>query len=145
MGTFIDSTHIKTLVPFKVISSGCNALVVSLQQFLKGPIEVLLCECVNDLRYSLFHLLNCLMTASELRDITKSHREQGLDFGRLRKEKTHSKGVYVKQVRRQNVSASFFSNSLVNRALPMVSVCVDRKKTHSACGHCLQVMLSDVE
>ena len=36
--------------------------------------EVLLCEHVNDLRHSLFHLLNCLITtASEL-------REQGLDY-----------------------------------------------------------------
>ena len=35
---------------------------------LKGPMEVLLCECVNDLHHSLFHL-NCLiMTASELRE-----------------------------------------------------------------------------
>ena len=43
--------------------------------------EVLLCERVNDLHHSLFHLLNCLiMTASELRGISKSHREQGLDY-----------------------------------------------------------------
>ena len=68
MGTIIDSAH-ETLVPFEVISSGCNALVVSLQQLLEGPMEVLLCEHVNDLSYSLFHLLNCLiMTASELRE-----------------------------------------------------------------------------
>ena len=41
--------------------------------------EVLLCERVNDLHYSLFHLLNCLiMTACE--GITKSHREKGLDY-----------------------------------------------------------------
>ena len=34
--------------------------------------EVLLCERVNDLRHSLFHLLNCLITtASELREIPK--------------------------------------------------------------------------
>ena len=81
MGTFIDSTHMKTLVPFKVLSSGCNALVVPFQQLLEGPREVLLCERVNDPRYSLFHLLKCLITtASELRGITKSHREQGLDY-----------------------------------------------------------------
>ena len=68
------------LVPFEVISSGCNAFVVPFQQFLEGPMEVLLCERVNDLRHSLFHLLNCLITtASELRE-TKSHREQGLDY-----------------------------------------------------------------
>ena len=67
MGTFIDNTH-KTLVHFKVISSGCNALVL-FQQLLEGPIEVLLCECVNDLHHSLFHFLNCLITtASELRE-----------------------------------------------------------------------------
>ena len=40
--------------------------------------EVLLCERVNELRHSLFHLLNCLMTTAL--GITKSHREQGLDY-----------------------------------------------------------------
>ena len=60
---------LKTLVPFEVISSGCNAIVVPFQQLLEGPMEVLLGERVNDLRHSLFHLLNCLiMTASELRE-----------------------------------------------------------------------------
>ena len=64
----------ETLVPFEVIFSGCNALVVPFQQLLKGPMAVLLCERVNDLCHSLFHLLNCLITtASEL-------REQGLDY-----------------------------------------------------------------
>ena len=68
MGTFIDSTH-ETQVPFEVISSGYIALVVPFQQLLEGPMEVLLCECVNDLRHSLFYLLNCLITtASELRE-----------------------------------------------------------------------------
>ena len=39
------------------------------QQLLEGPMEVLLCERVNGLRRSLFHLLNFLITtASELRD-----------------------------------------------------------------------------
>ena len=72
MGTFLDSTHMK-LVPFEVISSGCNALVVPFQQFLEGPVEVLLCERVNDFRHSLFHLLNCLIaTASELQDGRKA-------------------------------------------------------------------------
>ena len=43
--------------------------------------EVLLCECVNDLRHSLFHFISGLITtASELRGISKSHREQGLDY-----------------------------------------------------------------
>ena len=42
--------------------------------------EVLLCEHVNDLCHNLFHL-NCLITTdSELRGISKSHREQGLDY-----------------------------------------------------------------
>ena len=45
MGTFIDSTHIE------VISSGCNVLV-PFQQLLEGPMEVLLCERVNDLRHN---------------------------------------------------------------------------------------------
>ena len=59
----------ETLVPFEVISSGCNALVAPFQQLLEGPMEVLLCERVNDLRHSLFHLLNCLITtASEIRE-----------------------------------------------------------------------------
>ena len=34
-----------------------------------NPMEVLLCEHVNDLRHSLFRLVNCLITtASELRE-----------------------------------------------------------------------------
>ena len=42
---------------------------------------VLLCQRDNDLRHSLFHLLSCLITtASELRGINRSHREQGLDY-----------------------------------------------------------------
>ena len=61
MGIFIDSTHMKTLVPFEVISTGCNALVVPFQQLLEGPMEVVFCEPVNDLRHSLFYLLNCLI------------------------------------------------------------------------------------
>ena len=64
-----EYTH-ETLVPFEVISSDCNPLVVPFQQLLEGPIEVLLCERVNNLRHCLFHLLNCLITttASELRE-----------------------------------------------------------------------------
>ena len=39
------------------------------KKILEGPIEVLLCERVNNLRHSLFYLLNCLITtASELRE-----------------------------------------------------------------------------
>ena len=69
MGTFIDSYIHEILVPFEVISSGCNAFVVTFQQLLEGPIEVLLCEHVNGLRHSLFHLRNCLITtATELRE-----------------------------------------------------------------------------
>ena len=46
-----------------------NTLVVPFQQLLEGPMEVLLCEHVNDLHHSLFHLLNCLITTdSELRE-----------------------------------------------------------------------------
>ena len=33
---------------------------------LEGPMEVLLCERVNDLRHSLFHLLNCLITTGQI-------------------------------------------------------------------------------
>ena len=32
--------------------------------FLGGPMEVLLCERVNDHRHSLFHLPNCLTTTA---------------------------------------------------------------------------------
>ena len=68
MGIVIDSTH-ETLLPFEVISSSCNALVVPFQQLLEGAMELLLWERVNDLRPSLFHLLNCLITtALELRE-----------------------------------------------------------------------------
>ena len=66
-GNFIDRTH-ETLVPFEVISSGGNILVLLFQELLEGPVEDLLCERVNDLSQSPFHLLNCLMTASELRE-----------------------------------------------------------------------------
>ncbi len=69
------------LVPFQVISSGCNALVVPFQQLLEGLMEVLLCQRVNDFRHSLFHLLNCLITtASELREKPKVTRSKN---GRL--------------------------------------------------------------
>ena len=44
-------------------------IVVLFQQLLEGPMKILLCERVNDLRHSLFHLLNSLITtASELRE-----------------------------------------------------------------------------
>ena len=67
MGPFIDNTPMK--VPFEAISSDCNALVLLFQQLLKGPMEVLLCERVNDLRHNPFHLPNFLITtASEFRE-----------------------------------------------------------------------------
>ena len=71
------------LVPFEVISSGCNALV-PFQQLLKGPMEVFLCEHINDLRHSLFHFLNCLITtASELRELEKVTGSKVWTIGRL--------------------------------------------------------------
>ena len=46
--------------------------------------EVLLCECVNDLHHSLFHLLNCLiMTASELREKPKVTGSKVWTIGRV--------------------------------------------------------------
>ena len=67
----------ETLVPFEEISSGCNAFVVAFPQLLEGPMEVLLCEHVNDFRHSFFHLPNpSLWTLG----ITKSNREQGLVY-----------------------------------------------------------------
>ena len=68
-GHFYWSYTHETLVSFEVIPSGFNALVVPFQQLLEGPMEDLLCECGNELRHSLFHLLNCLITtACELRE-----------------------------------------------------------------------------
>ena len=59
----------ETLVPFETISSGCNAFVVPFQQLLEGLMQVLLCQRVHELRHSLFHLFNSLVTAaSELRE-----------------------------------------------------------------------------
>ena len=47
--------------------------------------EVLLCERVNDLRHSLFHLLNCLITtASELREYPKVIGSKGWTIGKVR-------------------------------------------------------------
>ena len=46
--------------------------------------EVLLCERVNDLRHSLFHLLNCLITtASELRKYAKVTGSKVCTIGRV--------------------------------------------------------------
>ena len=50
------------------------------QQLLEGPMEVLLCEHVNDLRHSLFHVLTRLITTASELGITKSYREQVLDY-----------------------------------------------------------------
>ena len=80
----IVHTH-ETLVPLEVLSSGCNALVVPFQQLLERPMEVLLCEDVNDLRHSLFYPLNCLITtASELREQPKVTESKVWTIGRLR-------------------------------------------------------------
>ena len=47
--------------------------------------EVILCQCVNDLHHSLFHTPQLSHNDSLwVYGITKSHREQGLDIGRLR-------------------------------------------------------------
>ena len=73
------------LNPFEIISSGCNALDVLFQQLLEGPMEVLLCEHVNDLHHSLFHLLSCLITtASELKEKTKITGSKVWTIGRVR-------------------------------------------------------------
>ena len=48
-GHFYWQYTYEPLVPFEVISSGFSALVVPFQQLLEGPMEVLLCECFNDL------------------------------------------------------------------------------------------------
>ena len=46
-----------------------QCICCTFQQLLKGPMEVLLRERVNDLRHSRFHLLNChITTVSELRE-----------------------------------------------------------------------------
>ena len=43
--------------------------------------EVLLRECVNDLRHSLFHLLNSLITtASELSELPKARGSKVFDY-----------------------------------------------------------------
>ena len=47
--------------------------------------EVLVCDCVNDLHHSLFHLLNCLITtASELRELPKVTGTNVWTIGTLR-------------------------------------------------------------
>ena len=78
-------TH-ETLVPFEVIFSGCNTLVVPFQQLLEGPMEVLLCERVNGLRHSFYHLLNSLITtACELRESAKVTGNKVWTIERVRK------------------------------------------------------------
>ena len=56
-------------MPVEVIFSGCNPLEIPFKQLLEGPMKVLLCERVNDFRHSLW-----------AKGITKSHREQGLNY-----------------------------------------------------------------
>ena len=61
-----------------------QCIVVPFQQLLEGPMEVLLCERVNDLRHSLFHFLHCLITtASELREKTKVTGSKVSTIGRV--------------------------------------------------------------
>ena len=65
---YIYDVHIYINIYIYVMCD-CNALVVPFQQLLEGPMEVLFCEHVNDLRHSFYHLLNCLIpTASKLRE-----------------------------------------------------------------------------
>ena len=83
MDTFIDSTHMNLLSPSKY--SPPAALVVPFQQLQQGPIEVLMREPLNDLRHSLFHLLNCLITtACELREKPKVTGSKVWTIGRVR-------------------------------------------------------------
>ena len=49
---------------------GCNALVVSFKQLLEDLMEVLLCECVNDLRHSRFHQVSNSVWLSASRNCT---------------------------------------------------------------------------
>ena len=65
------------LLRFEVISPGCNAHVVRFQQLLGGPMEVLLCERVNDLRQSLFHLLNCHIPKCQTQNIFRAYPPVG--------------------------------------------------------------------
>ena len=61
----------------------CTCSIVP--KILEDPMEVLLCERANDLRHSLFHLLNCLITtASELRKPPKVTGIKVWTVGRLR-------------------------------------------------------------
>ena len=53
--------------------------------FLKAPMEVLLCQRVNDIRHSLFHFLNCLITTTlELREWPKVTGSKVWTIGKLR-------------------------------------------------------------
>lgn len=40
--------------------------VVQFQKRLEGPLDVLVCEYVNDTRQSLFHHINCLITPASV-------------------------------------------------------------------------------
>ena len=69
-GTFIDNAHMKLKSPTNESPPAAMHLLYHSNNFWKAPMEVLLCERVNDLRHSFFHLLDCLiMIASyELRE-----------------------------------------------------------------------------
>ena len=56
--------HTGNSSPFRSNLLRQQCIVVPFQQLLKGPMEVNLCERVNDFRHSLFHLFNCLITTA---------------------------------------------------------------------------------
>ena len=72
--------HTLNSSPFRSNILRLQTLVGMFQQILEGTMEVLLCERINDLRHSLFNLLNCLITtACELKSGSKV-----LTIGRVR-------------------------------------------------------------
>ena len=85
------------------MSSGCNALVVPFQQLLEGPIEVLLCERVNDLRHGLFSrgYSNCCRSCSFEAEILKigqsSHKMYSNNIVNFQESKTILKCQYKKK------------------------------------------------
>ena len=68
------------IVPFEVISSGCNALVVVFQQLLEGPTEVLVWACQWPSSQPLSSPQLSHNDSLWAWGITKSQRKQGLDY-----------------------------------------------------------------
>ena len=66
MGTFIDRTRKKLYSP---------ALVVPFQKLPEGPMEVFLCERVNDLRHSLF--LSSIVSRQQPLSLGNNQKSQG--------------------------------------------------------------------